>query len=199
LPVLQFADRLVNGAGLCSALGAARDDPSRPFVAEILGAILSDGDGYPLGDLMDGDHREVCERACYGCLLRHSNQGHHGLLDWRLGLSFVRALWESSYDAGLTGDVTGPDLADWPEIVARSLERLRARIPGTESKTISGLRVFRLRPTSDWVLVTHPLWDQAGDRGRLGQVEEELGYRPRMVDSFTLDRRPWKVREALDD
>ncbi len=199
LPVLQFADRLVNGAGLCSALGSPRADPTQPFVSEVIREILNDEEGYPLADFIDAEHREVCERACYGCLLRHSNQGHHSLLDWRLGVSFITALWDRSYDAGLMGPMASVDLMDWSELVDRSLERLRTRIPGTERDTVAELPVFRLRPSAEWAAVVHPLWDPTSDRGRLGRLRQELGYGPRVVDSFTLDRRPWKVREALDE
>jgi hypothetical protein len=52
-------------------------------------------------------------------------------------------------------------------------------------------------PSADWTVVVHPLWDQMNPKGLLKDAVAGLGYRPLMVDSFTLDRRPWKVREAL--
>jgi len=197
LPVLQFADWLVNGAGLCSTLGEPRSNPDRPFISEIAMAVVGDLSGFPLMTFASEEHRDTCERACYQCLLRHSNQGHHGLLDWRLGLSFVSALCDETYDAGLSGDMTSPALIDWSTLGRRSLERLQARIRTVEVDQVGGLPAFRLVPGADWTVVVHPLWDQENPKGLLKDAIADLGYRPLMVDSFTLDRRPWKVREAL--
>lgn len=197
LPVLQFADWLVNGAGLCSTLGEPRSNKDRPLIGEIATAIIGDPSGFPLRNFASEEHRDACERACYQCLLRHSNQGHHGLLDWRLGLSFVSALCDDTYDAGLSGDMTSAALIDWSALAYRSLERLQARIRSTEVGKVGGLPAFRLSPSAVWTVVVHPLWDQEDPKGLLKQAVAGLGYRPLMVDSFTLDRRPWKVREAL--
>ena len=197
LPVLQFADWLVNGAGLCSTLGAPRANPDRPLIGEIAQAIVGDPSGFPLQTFGSEEHRDTCERACYQCLLRHSNQGHHGLLDWRLGLAFVSALCDDSYDAGLSGDMTSAALLDWSALAMRSLERMQARFRTTEVDQVAGLPVFRLAPNADWTLVVHPLWEQEDPMGMVECSISELGYRPLMVDTFTLDRRPWKVREAL--
>lgn len=197
LPVLQFADWLVNGAGLCSTLGEPRTEGGRPLISEIAVAIVQDHAGFPLKRFAAEEHRDTCERACYECLLRHSNQGHHSLLDWRLGLSFVNALCDDTYDAGLNGDMASAALRDWSTLAYRSLERLQARIPSTEVDQIGGLPAFRLPSSADWALVVHPLWDQGYPMGLLKDALGGFGYRPLMVDSFSLDRRPWKVREAL--
>ena len=135
LPVLQFADRIVNGAGLSSTLGQVREGASIPMIAELAASIVDDHPRYPLDTFGTDQHRGECERACYQCLLRHSNQGHHGLLDWRLGLAFTRTLVDPQYDAGLTSHTSTPELPDWSDLVERSLERLQARLPGTEIKT----------------------------------------------------------------
>jgi hypothetical protein len=167
------------------------------LISDIAAAVVGDHSGFPLMLFSSEQHRDTCERACYQCLLRHSNQGHHGLLDWRLGLSFVSALCDENYEAGLDGDMTSAPLIDWSALAGRSLERLRARIGSTEIGEVGGLAAFRLSPTADWAVVVHPLWDQEYPKGLLKEAVDALGYRPLMVDSFTLDRRPWKVREAL--
>jgi hypothetical protein len=196
LPVLQFADRLVNGAGLCAALGADRGNLP-PLVVEFASSVVGDPEKYPLVRFAGPQHRAECERACYQCLLRHSNQGHHGLLDWRLGLAFVNTLVSSTYDAGLFGNADDPSVADWSAEVERSLLRLRARDPSLVTGSAGGLHTFRLGQESDWSIVVHPLWNTEDPQGRLKKAIEELGYRPHVVDSFSLDRRPWKVRDAV--
>lgn len=197
VPVLQFADWLVNGAGLCSVLGQPQSASAVPLINTIAKSIIEDASGFPLKGFDTPEHRDTCERACYQCLLRHSNQGHHGLLDWRLGLSFISALCDPDYDAGISGNLVGPALIDWPILVKKSLGRLQARVPSTEIDEIGGLSAFRFSSKTDWALVVHPLWDQKNPIGLLKQVIASLGYQPMMVDSFTLDRRPWKVRDAL--
>src|SRR6202034_4043835 len=68
LPVLQFADWLVNGAGLCFTLGEPRSHPDRPLISEIAAAIVGDPSGFPLRNFASEEHRDTCERACYQCL-----------------------------------------------------------------------------------------------------------------------------------
>ena len=59
---------------------------------------------YPLQDLLLDGHDSECGTACYRCLLRHSNQHYHGLLDWRLGMAYLAALVDVDYDAGLSDE-----------------------------------------------------------------------------------------------
>lgn len=202
-PVLQFADRLINGAGLCSALGQSVGG-ALPQIAEIAASIVSDDTAYPLRYFAEPGHRAECERACYRCLLRHSNQGHHGLLDWRLGLSYIKALVDPHYSAGLNGATDSPELGDWTTLVNRSIERLAERFPGT-AVVAGGVPAFRLpdrrgrvTAASRTAVVVHPLWSTTDPGGLLASTLADLGDpQPMLVDAFSLDRRPWLVREAV--
>jgi hypothetical protein len=194
VPVLQFADRLVNGAGLCTALG---EGAPRPLIADVVDVVVHNTEQYPLSTFATDHHRDTCERACYQCLMRYSNQSYHGLLDWRLGLCFARALVDKRYSVGLDGDFSDPSLSDWHVLVDRSLQRLASRLPGVETREISGLQAFRLGSNRPWNLVVHPLWDVDHPQLIVEAASHELGYQPNMVDSFNLDRRPWLVRDAV--
>ncbi len=60
-------------------------------------------------------HRRSCAQACYRCIQRYGNRQYHGLLDWRLGLGFLRAMLEPAYRSGLDGNwQAGIELFDWP-------------------------------------------------------------------------------------
>jgi DEAD/DEAH box helicase domain-containing protein len=198
VPVLQIADRLVNGAGLCNALGTADRVSGQVPMGELVRSIITDHSEYPLDEFGTADHRDTCERACYKCLLRYSNQAHHGLLDWRLGLAFIGALHDPQFRCGLDGSFTHPSNIDWHEQVRRSVARFVARVPSTEVEQLETTWALRTTPSGPWALVVHPLWDQGSLSTALSDAFEAKGPDPWLVDSFNLDRRPWKVREALD-
>jgi hypothetical protein len=197
VPVLQFADYLVNGAGLCSALGTPDPGTGEIALGRILRSVIDDSDRYPLRWFDHPEHRTDCDRACYQCLLRHSNQSYHGLLDWRLGLAFLAAVRHGEFKCGLDGDFSSPALRDWSELVDRSLEDLSARLPELTTQAIGSLRTFRFPSSDRWVLVAHPLWDLTNTSGLLSDALGQLGNGAVAVDSFTLDRRPWTLREAV--
>lgn len=198
VPVLQIADRIVNGAGLCAVLGAIDSVTFRQPVGELIAQIATSVTEYPLRQFSTADHRDTCERACYQCLWRYSNQAHHGLLDWRLGLAFIDVLHsETGFVCGLDGDFTFPSIQDWKALVERSLGRFGMRISGTETRDIGSTWAFRVAASAPWAVVVHPFWDTAHPTDGLGEAMDALGSAPLLVDSFNLDRRPWMVREAL--
>ena len=99
LPLLQITDHLVNGAGFCKRLSSA-DLGNRPWIADLVRSVLEDSAAYPREKFEDSSHAS-CDSACYKCLLRYGNQPFHGLLDWQLGMVFLRALVDSSFRCGL--------------------------------------------------------------------------------------------------
>ncbi len=194
VPLLQFADRLVNGAGLCTALADER--AGQLLIEKVVQSIADDAQAYPQNRYSTAEHRVRCGRACYQCMLRYSNQSFHGLLDWRLGMSFVAALADENYQAGIGGDFQRPELADWNVLVDLSLQRFQSRFPDSQFDTTGTLPGMRLTSSSEWAIVTHPLWDWSAQKDTLGQAADELNTDV-CIDSFNLDRRPWLVREAL--
>lgn len=196
-PMLQFADFLVNGAGLCSALGEVQPS-GRSLAGDLITSIVSDPDTYPLNEFGIDAHRATCGRACYKCLLRHSNQPYHALLDWRLGLSYLHLLANQEFVCGLDGDFSAPSIGDWEALAESAADRYRRRLQEAEVTQFGKLLAVREGPDDkhSWCVITHPLWDT----GRpIGLLADALALAPpgsATVDSFTLDRRPWEVRRA---
>ena len=200
LPVLQFADHLVNGAGFCAALGSPDAKTRRPLVSALMTSILRDEHKYPLEHLVHDDHEQTCEQSCYRCLQRYRNQPYHGLLDWRLGLCYLHALDDKKFRCGLDGDFSSPALRTWALLVERDVRRLRRQFPRLEAKQVGRLWAVKFDKTSSWALIGHSLWRTDADAGVLGEAVAELGGSAvPIVDSFNIARRPFAIRRALTD
>ena len=197
-PILQLSDYLANGAGLCSALGRRGSDDGVPLVESVIQEALTDHEQYPLLAFMDSDHPERCASACYRCLMRHSNQPYHGLLDWRLGLAYLSAMSEPDTAIGLDGKFQRPWLADWADNNNRAIDALSQRFD-VETGTADSLTTIRRKDQDTVAVVIHPLWNANFPTEKLRSALEELGEQPTvLLDSFTLTRRPWTVRKVLD-
>jgi DEAD/DEAH box helicase domain-containing protein len=216
-PLLSITDHLVNGAGYCAWLAEPTSLGGPPRVAHLIRSILEDPKEYPRLDFFDEEHRRTCETSCYRCLRRYGNQPFHGLLDWQLGMSFLRTLVDPSYSAGLHGDWDQPEVGGWRDM-ARSLVRKMAERFGPGSgegvgcAEFAGIPAFRVKMTgrqqgpSPWVLVRHPLWawdeiEGPPDDSGLHRAWSEIvgqGERPPLCwDTFNLARRQVFVREAV--
>jgi DEAD/DEAH box helicase domain-containing protein len=200
LPILQIADHLVNGAGFCSELGKPDPTSGRALVARLLDEIVNDSGEYPIAELSRDDHEHDCEQACYRCLLRYRNQPYHGLLDWRLGLSFLKALADNNFRCGLDGEFGSLDLRTWRALVELDLERIKRQFTDVKVKQAGKLWAMRFSEQSPWGLIAHPLWDPSTPLGLMGEALAALGTDPfSVVDSFNLARRPVTIRRALLD
>lgn len=198
VPVLQFADHLVNGAGFCVALGTVEPATGTPLIASLVSSALSDLGKYPLDEFLRDDHERTCEQGCYRCLLRYRNQPYHGLLDWRLGLSFLHALADGGYRCGLDGDFGSPALRAWPALVERDVWRLERQFGRMQSKQAGPLWAVRFDGSPRWGVIAHPLWDPTSSSGLLLEAASALGGDPFVIiDSFNLARRPVMIRRAL--
>ena len=118
-PMLHITDRHLNGAGYCDWLSQLTGS-KRPRLADIVQSILSDWDEYPLSVFLRKDHRG-CETSCYKCLRRYSNQAYHGLLDWQLGLGFLRCMVDPRYRSGLLAREfeSFVEIREWPALAER--------------------------------------------------------------------------------
>lgn len=195
VPLLQIADFLVNGSGLTRAL--ADDATGPPLVESMLSEMLHNLDAYPLHEFGGATHRQSCGRACYTCLLRHSNQPYHGLLDWRNGLAWLAVLTDIDEHLGLDGDFRAPWLSDWRQMVETSTTSLLSRFNDGEMRKAGDLVAVRVGESA-WGLIIHPLWDRERPTGIVESALKELASENViLIDSFNLDRRPWRVREAI--
>lgn len=198
-PVLQIADTLVNGSGLSRRLSSP---PSRPWFIELMASIVNDREQWPLREFTAFGHRLSCDQACYECMHRYGNRSYHGLLDWRLGLAYLRALLDPDHAVGGDGNFEKPELEDWEATAAGGLERI-AR--GTPSFTVvPGMPVPALESRSSGrpviVAVKHPLWRHDGDDAPAlvdAMRAAVQGNELRWLDSFDLSRRPFVMISKL--
>ncbi len=180
-------DHLANGAGFTAWLGdnwkAVLDSTVdvRASRNSIIGALISE------------NHRKSCDSSGYDCLRNYRNMAFHGLLDWRLGLSFLRSLHSSAFPCGLDGDFSLPDLENWLNLA----EKLRDSFAHSFKATA---RDFGPLPGLDvgdkQVIVVHPFWNIGQPIGLLkGAVSACRPGEVRVLDTFNLMRRQgWAYR-----
>lgn len=196
-PILQMADRLVNGSGLCERLQQIGTSGT-PIILEIMKAIVSNKNDFPLKEFLDYSHREKCFQGCYYCLHRYGNQAYHGLLDWRLGLDVIQLLLDENYDAGLNGDFSAPGIADWRENALR-LAKEAASLFNSEIRMVGHIPLIGIGPQR-WVAVTHPFWSSDGVFNANPEFERlflEWKLEKQTVSTFDLSRRMGAVMTKL--
>lgn len=209
-PLLQITDELVNGAGFCRILSEPAPGQTVPRILSFARSMLTDATAYPRSEFEGPDHGD-CSTACYRCLLRYGNQHYHGLLDWRLGLTYLRALLDPTFSCGLDGDFGSPGLQGHREDAERLAEEMAEGFGG-ETMLFAGGKVpaFRIKKSSGgltpWVLVAHPLWNwdpnaELAAGTILAQADEEAaaesGSATLCWDTFNLERRQVQVREWI--
>lgn len=197
-PVIQIADTLVNGSGLSRHLSLPAD---RPWALDLLRDIVGNEEAWPMRDFLGAAHRASCDQACYECLQRYGNRNYHGLLDWRLGISYARAFLDPSAQIGGDGDFSAPELADWRAVAEEALSRVAhssARINLIANGPLPAIAVDQ--PGGRRVIaVRHPLWRDTADASPLvvEQARRTFGAETRWIDSFELSRRPFAVIARL--
>ncbi|WP_039756650.1 hypothetical protein, partial [Chromobacterium haemolyticum] len=167
-PMLQIADALINGSGLCRRLGETVPGGLRPKILDILDDILENHDKWPLVDFLkvsaEDDHAAQCHTSCYRCIQRFGNRRYHGLLDWRLGLAYLRSMSTQHYACGLEAqDVRYPEISGWRERAEWLAENVAQMRPGTltpDRLQHSGLPylIERVGGRETRYVIVHPLW-----------------------------------------
>jgi DEAD/DEAH box helicase domain-containing protein len=188
IPVLQIADRLVNGSGLCDRLRQPGLS-GETIIVEAMRVLLREGPGSPLSEMLAPSHSQRCAQACYRCLHRYGNQAYHGLLDWRLGLDAIALLLDSSYLAGLDGNFTSPGLQDWSEL-SLQLANEAGLLFRTEVKLADNVPIFEVIEGT-WGVVTHPFWhpEAVVQANPTLQDLKAAGATLQMINTFDLTRR----------
>ncbi|MFO1800033.1 hypothetical protein QOT89_22360 [Pseudomonas aeruginosa] len=198
-PMLQIADSLINGSGLCRRLGEDRSDGT-PHIVHLIQEMLADRAIWPLIEFLsvdeDGDHAARCQTSCYRCIQRYGNRSYHGLLDWRLGLTYLRALVTPGYTAGLDAkDQMFPETTGWSQRALALAEAVAGMRPDSLSVEVHGpsnLPVLREKHKGgDTFLIVHPLWRVDGDFGKSLSGGAEVKF----LDTFNLERRPLRAIE----
>ncbi|MBB3268551.1 hypothetical protein FHW79_006226 [Azospirillum sp. OGB3] len=191
-PVLQIADTLVNGSGLSRWLAGPME---RPRALELLESIVGEPTAWPLREFGRAAHRGKCDQACYECMLRYGNRAYHGLLDWRLGLSFARALLDPLHGVGGDGRFDAPEMEDWRGIVEEGFRRVAHGSQQIEYVDGAPLPAIRVERTGGPLIIAarHPLWNEINPPPIMLDMAVAMGSRLRWIDSFDLARRPFPV------
>jgi hypothetical protein len=198
-PMLQIADSLINGSGLSRRLGQDRSD-GKPHIVHLIQEILEDKTVWPLADFLGNKesdyHAAQCQTSCYKCIQRYGNRSYHGLLDWRLGLAYLRALVTPSYSAGLDlNDQDYPETVGWHDrafALAKSVAGMRSGSLIAEVDMVSGRPALReTHEGGNTFIVIHPLWRSDGEFGN----KLSGGKTVKFIDTFNLERRPLRAME----
>jgi len=178
---IALSDRLANGAGFVRWIADEWES--------VLQGILSpdDPDSFPW-QVISARHRSSCDSACYDCLKVYRNMTYHGLLDWRLGLSYLRILHDPQYSCGLDGQFTTPELDVWLDSATKLSKNFASQF-GYQHQTWGCLPGFETGIMR--VLIVHPLWDTYNRRGIYAKaVAAAGGASVHCIDTFNLLRRP---------
>jgi len=204
-PLLQIADTLINGSGLCRRLCQV-DAEGRPDIARMIEEILTAKNEWPLVDFMDDGHEAQCNTSCYICVQQYQNRRYHPLLDWRLALAYLRAMTDPSYQCGLDGNFDShPELKGWlrkAHALAESVASMRPRFWRAEPAGSMGLPCLvetdGQQRVNRRLIVIHPLWRADSTLlTRLGVASP--GVRTLPIDTFDLERRPLRALEMAGE
>jgi hypothetical protein len=196
-----LTDELPNGSGFVRYLYNNFSD----ILTETINP--SDPNNY-LGKIHSQAHYERCKDACYDCLKVYRNMNYHSLLDWRLGLSMMRMLSDSTFVCGTDGNFAPYfELRDW-FVFATGLRNSFAQSFGfTHLEEINGLPIIRFgREQRNVIMIVHPFWDLRNIREAnwlaeiKAEIDEYVSNRNGTVsilDTFNLHRRPGWCYEKL--
>lgn len=168
-PLLQITDSLVNGSGLCGYLTDKIKGVSP--LQKIIESITQDINSDLVKDFFEANHMRNCDHSCYRCLHKYGNQFYHGLLDWRLGISFLRVLLDSTYSCGADFNFDY-ELSDWTSIINKHIGLMKKGFSSLDITQINtGLGdlpalVFKApRCAPLYGVICHPLWNARDSEG----------------------------------
>ena len=132
---------------------------------------------------------------------------YHGLIDWRLGIAYLRLLYDIKYQAGLDDINQLKNQSEYPELIGWLDYAITLRDRFTESFNSNltrndwvGLPGFSMKDRACDVILVHPLWNTSSPYGILAAAIAEAteeGRTVRFIDTFNLARREGRCYECL--
>lgn len=202
-----LADEKINGSGFVADFFYNFEEYTRRILN------LNDDDTY-FKYMLSDNHNEECDSTCYKCLKTYRNMPYHGLLDWRLGISLLRIMVDTSYKAGADGNFNYPELKTWKQFAQTLLNSLNEGF----FRTYTGDLLYHLELTSEGIpylyspnsplkpiFAAHPLWEGISSRILADSVlEASLVHDTKWdaddiitIDTFNLLRRSSNCYEYI--
>ncbi len=189
---ILLADKLVNGSGFCKELYDNIShyfnlcfDKSNPFASRIL-----------------SEENLQCDTASYQNLMNFRNQKFHPILDWRLGLSYLRLLMNMDNESVLNANTSLHEFKNynssnnWSEGFQNLFSEWVNTTQLGDYHCIDNIPIC-LR-NGHYIIGIHPLWDVEAQSGSLYNTINKLNCNnPIFIDSFNLIRRPGACYSAV--
>jgi hypothetical protein len=152
-----------------------------------------------LGKIHSQTHQGKCDDACYDCLKVFRNMNYHSLLDWRLGLSMLRVMNDSSFVCGANGNFNFVELQNWLAFATRLRNTFAQSFGYTHTAEINGLPIIKWGKNQEHIIViVHPFWNMQSfsEANWLTEIYNEIkehtesnGGKISIIDTFNLHRR----------
>jgi len=185
---IALSDRLANGAGFVREACSDWDQL-------LYGILHPEPHSFPWV-IASESHRKKCNSACYDCLKVYRNMTYHGLLDWRLGLAYLRVLHDKKYLCGLDGQFKTPELDGWLDFAKKESDTFASQFK-YQPYTFGSLPGFKAGNRN--IIIVHPLWDTHSPREILAEAVANAGSGPiHYLDTFNMLRRPGWCRIELE-
>jgi|GEM_PF-1759666 len=201
---LLMGDKLANGGGFVQNL--AKD-------FESLLVKLLEGESILTKKIFSEENISSSQQASYKNIMNYRNRVFHPLLDWRLGIQYLRILHGESTQvldprSGMPENAY-KEGSSWQDLLLEKAKdllisycRIKSNQIDETDKDTHGFPIveFRMHENSEVILIAivSPFW--SAEKGFLADVLKELkkSY-PRIyfVDSFNLLKRPGKIAEIL--
>lgn len=199
-----LTDELPNGSGFVRFL-------YENFSNLISEAINPSNANSYLGKIHSQTHQEKCDDACYDCLKVFRNMNYHSLLDWRLGLSMLRVMNDSTFVCGADGNFNYTELQDWICYAIKLRDSFflsfYSNSNSAETSEINGLPIIKFgNRQRNIIMLVHPFWSMRNftESNWLAEIYNEIkihtennGGQISIIDTFNLHRRPGWCYERL--
>jgi ATP-dependent helicase YprA (DUF1998 family) len=160
------------------------------------------------GKIHSDSHQRKCKDACYDCLKVYRNMNYHSLLDWKLALSMMRVMVDSTFVCGTDGNfISFLELRDWLNFATGLRDNFAQSFGFRHLDNINGLPIIRFgRNQKNVIIIVHPYWDLRNIREAnwLAEIKAEIDEyttsrngRVNIIDTFNLHRRPGWCYEKL--
>ena len=195
-----LTDELPNGSGFVRYL--------YNNLANILSESInpSNSNSY-LGKIHSENHQEKCDDACYDCLKVFRNMNYHSLLDWRLGLSMLRVMNDSTFVCGADGNFNFVELQNWFAFATELRNAFAQSFGFSNTAEINGLPIIKFgRNQRNVIMIVHPFWNMRNfaEANWLAEIYNEIKEHTEsnagkfsIIDTFNLHRRPGWCYEKL--